>query len=320
MQTLQSIDAAPTGLAGIRAFLHEQVDVRIPAAIRIGYATLLLINILCWWPDLDRWFSESGVLPLAASRQVIDSKCLTIFQLLPTDATTLRIVYGVFVAQTVGLLLGWYSRLNAIGCYVWLVSFQHRNSLLLEGEDTLFRIIGFLLIFMPLDRAWSIDRRRHSEQGGTPITVDGWSIRLLQFEMTMLYFSAGWCKWLGVPWRDGTALYYVTRLDDYWGRFPLPAFVTDTPWIVRGLTWSTVAVEFSIPVLVWFAPTRRSALILALTFHLACDYTMHLYLFHWIMLVGWLAFVRPEDFAWLKANSNRHEKHEQPQSRKEVNA
>lgn len=300
METATDTNVPLTRFAGVRGFFHESVDVRIPAAIRIGYATLLLINILCWWPDLDRWFSEVGVLSLAASRQVIDTKCLTLFQLLPADATTLRIAYGVFVAQSIGLLLGWYSRVNAIGCYAWLVSFQHRNSLLFEGEDTLFRIIGFLLIFMPMNRAWSIDNGRHNREQTDPTTVDGWSIRLLQFEMTMLYFSAGWCKWLGAPWREGTALYYVTRLDDYWGRFPLPDLITDTPWIVRGLTWSTLAIEFSIPVLVWFAPTRRYALGLAFVFHLACDYTMHLFLFHWIMLVGWVAFVRPEDFAWLK--------------------
>lgn len=305
METTTTTDVRPTGLAGLRAFFHEPVDVRIPAAIRIGYATLLLINILCWWPDLDRWFSESGMLPLAASRQVIDVKCLTVFQLLPTDAVTLRIVYGMFVAQAIGLLCGWFSRFNAIGCYVWLVSFQHRNSLLFEGEDTLFRIIGFLLIFMPMNRVWSVDKHFFREQAAT--TVDGWSIRLLQLEMTMLYFSAGWCKWLGAPWREGTALYYVTRLDDYWGRFPLPAILTDSPWVVRGLTWSTLAIEFSVPVLVWFAPTRRYALGLILVFHLTCDYAMHLFLFHWIMLVGWLAFVRSEDFAWLKSKANVRE-------------
>lgn len=289
-------------LGDARAFIHTPVDARIIAAIRIGYAGLMLINVLCWWPDLDRWFSETGALPLAVSRQLIDSRCLTLFQVLPADSTTLRIVYGIFVAQLLGLLVGFLPRFQAACCYAWLVSFQHRNVLIFEGEDTLFRIIGFLLIFMPLGSAWSVDRRlwNHRDKAGPSIVVDGWAVRLLQLEMAMLYFSAAWSKLLGLPWRDGTALYYVSRLDDYWGRFPVPAFLMETPWIVRGLTWSTMGLEFAIPVLIWFPPTRRLALLMVVVFHLACDYTMHLFLFHWIMLLGWVSFLQPDDFQWLR--------------------
>ncbi len=289
-------------LGDARAFIHAPVDARIVAAIRIGYAGLMLINVLCWWPDLDRWFSETGALPLAVSRQLIDSRCLTLFQVLPADSTTLRIVYGIFIAQLLGLLVGFLPRFQAACCYVWLVSFQHRNVLIFEGEDTLFRIVGFLLIFMPLRSAWSVDRRlwNHPDKAGPSIVVDGWAVRLLQLEMAMLYFSAAWSKLLGLPWRDGTALYYVSRLDDYWGRFQVPAFLMETPWIVRGLTWSTMGLEFAIPVLIWFPPTRRLALLMVVVFHLACDYTMHLFLFHWIMLLGWVSFLQPDDFRWLR--------------------
>ena len=201
------------------------------------------------------------------------------------------------------LLIGWKPRLQAICCYVWLVSFQHRNSLLFEGEDTLFRIMGFLLIFMPLGATWSVQSwQRHGAGLPHPQTVDGWSVRLLQLEMTMLFFSAAWSKFLGSPWRDGTALYYVSRLDEYWGRFPMPSFLVETPRIVRLLTWSTMSLEFAIPVLIWFAPTRRLALVLVLVFHLTCDYAMHLFLFHWIMLVGWMAFLKPDDFRGIVAD------------------
>lgn len=287
-------------LVAAREFVHAPVDIRSVAAIRIGYASLMLLNVACWWPDLDRWFSETGVLPLEASRRIIDPNCLTLFQVLPKDETTLHIAYGIFVAQLIGLLIGLFPRIQAACCYVWLVSFQHRNCLLFEGEDTVFRIMGFLLIFMPLGAAWSVHSWLRHRRGETvPSTVDGWPVRLLQIEMTMLYFSSAWSKLLGQPWRDGTALYYVMRLDEYWGRFPIPAFMTQTPWIVRGLTWSAMALEFAIPVLIWFAPTRRLALVLVLVFHLSCDYAMNLFLFHWIMLVGWLAFVRPEDVTWL---------------------
>lgn len=297
------IRCATEMLGDARTFIHAPVDARIVAVIRIGYAGLMLINVLCWWPDLDRWFSDVGPLPLDVSRRLIDSRCLTLFQVLPADPLTVRLVYGIFVAQLLSLLVGFRPRFQAACCYVWLVSFQHRNTLIFEGEDTLFRIMGFLLIFMPLGNAWSVDRwlRNLDANARRPMIVDGWAVRLLQLEMAMLYFSAAWSKLLGEPWRDGTALYYVSRLDDYWGRFPILAFLVETPWIVRGLTWSTMGLEFAIPVMIWFPPTRRLALVMVLIFHLACDYTMHLFLFHWVMLLGWVSFVQPGDFRWLRA-------------------
>ena len=286
----------------VRDFFHAPADVRMFAALRIGYATFLLINVLCWLPDLDKWYSEEGVLPLAASRQTIDAKCLTLFQILPTSRLVLHVCYGVFLFHIVALLVGWWPRVQAACCYVWLVSFHHRNNLLIEGEDTVFRVIGFLLIFMPLGTAWSIDSVRRSKTPSmtTPLMVDGWPLRLLQIEMAMLYFSAAWSKLLGSAWRDGTALYYVARLDEYWDHHLVPTWIVDSPWTIRGMTWMTLALEFSVPVLIWFPPTRRVALLMVILFHLGCDYAMHLFLFHWIMLVGWLSFATPDDAALLR--------------------
>ena len=297
--------------ADAHEFLHVPVDARTVAVVRIAFASLLLINALCWWPDLDRWFSEAGVVGLENSRQAVSGWSLSLFWVLPTDHVTLRLAYGLFLLQIIGLIVGWKSRVQAIGCYVWLVSFQHRNAIIFDGEDTMFRIINFLLMFMPLGNVWSVDSRMRSRSGmpPLPVVVDGWSVRLLQLEMAMVYFSAAWCKLLGAPWRHGTALYYVSRLDDYWGRFPIPTFVLETPWIIRGLTWSTMAIEFSVPVLIWFSPTRRVALGMVLVFHLACDYAMHLFLFHWFMLAGWLAFLETEDFQWVDRLRTRKTDH-----------
>ena len=65
------------------------------------------------------------------------------------------------------------------------------------------------------------------------------------------------------------------------------------------MTWSVVAAEFSIPILIWFKETRRPCLLVLLIFHLANEWTMNLFLFHPLMVCGWIAFVTPEDFAWL---------------------
>src|SRR6185436_19991165 len=113
-------------------------------------------------------------------------------------------------------------------------------------------------------------------------------------------------KVVGEPWRDGTALYYVARIDDLWGRFPVPHYFFDTPWTVRAMTWSVLYVELAIPFLIWIPQARRFSLLVLLAFHLSNEWAMHLFLFHWIMLCGWLSFLKREDFdavagAWRRA-------------------
>src|SRR5690606_17003526 len=79
----------------------------------------------------------------------------------------------------------------------------------------------------------------------------------------------------------------------------LPVWFHETPWIMKGMTWASIAIEIVVPIGVWFRQTRIPMLLLALAFHLSTDLMMHLFLFHWLMLVGWSAFVLPQDFAWL---------------------
>jgi hypothetical protein len=116
--------------------------------------------------------------------------------------------------------------------------------------------------------------------------------------MAVIFLSAGLYKLSTEEWFGGTAMYYVSRLDDYFGRLPMPTWLFDSPWSVAIITWTVVAGELLVPVFVWFRETRRWALAVAVLFHLGNEWAMHLFLFHWIMLVGWLAFVQPSDFAW----------------------
>ena len=285
-------------------FFHADVDARTIALVRIAYAAALLLNIGNWYPELSTWFGERGVLPLEIARKIDDPDAWTLFQWLPQSEQALQICYAVFVVQAVCLLLGLFTRTSAACVFIWLVSFQNRNALILDGEDTVFRLIGFFLILMPSGTAWSLDSLLRRGVLRTPPVASSaplapaWGLRLLQIQVALIFFSAALCKMQGEAWIDGTALYYVARVDEF-GKFPLPPGLFTTPWLVRVMTWSVIAVELMVPLLVWFRETRRSALLIALAFHLANEYTMHLFLFHWIMLAGWLAFVLPEDWEWM---------------------
>ena len=44
--------------------------------------------------------------------------------------------------------------------------------------------------------------------------------------------------------------------------------------------------------------TRRIAIAVAIAFHLAIDYSMNLFLFHWLMILGVLSFAEHDELRW----------------------
>ena len=296
-------------------FFHGPLDRRVCAVVRIGFAALVLVWLAVLYPDLARWFGRDGVLPPTVSAKVMPGGAWTVLTLLPRGDGWLHAAWGVAVAQALLLLVGLGSRFNALGVFVWVVSFVHRNGLILDSEDTVFRLVGFYLILMPCGACWSVDAWLRARRGiihdraslSTICRGPAWGLRLLQLQMSVIFLSAGLCKLQSAAWRDGTAMYYVARLDDYFGRFPTPDFLWQTPWVVGLITWSVIAAELTIPLLLWWRKTRRWALAVAVAFHLANEYSMHLFLFHWIMLVGWASFLTGDDLSlarrWLFGRS-----------------
>lgn len=289
---------APQGNGFVRrwnAFFFAPADPRVCSVLRILYGILLLIYVGIWAPDLTRWFGERGLLPLQAARLMVDEDAWTLLAWIPQQPWALWLCYGMLVTHALLLLLGWHTRLQAIMVFVWLVSFQHRNILIVDGEDTVFRLFAFYLALCPAGWAWSLDaRRRRLKDRATPPPIP-WGLRLFQIQMTVIYLSSAIEKTAGDDWRAGTALYYVARLDDSFGKLPLPAFLFEKLWLVKLMTWSVLLLEWTLPVLLWPRRTRRIALAIGIVFHLSIEYTMNLFLFHWIMIVGLLSFLDGEE-------------------------
>jgi uncharacterized membrane protein YphA (DoxX/SURF4 family) len=294
-------------------FFYQYNNPKVCSIIRIAYAFLLSINVLVLGTDLLTWFGENGIVPYQVSRELIDSDTLTIFTILPKDDWVITVSYSIFLSQIILLFLGLFSRFQALCVFIWFVSFFHRNNILFDGEDILFRMMGFFLIFMPIGSYYSLDsyfkKHKKIQYNSTSST---WALRLLQIQMCLIYLSTAWEKMKGEDWINGTAIYYVSRLDDVFGRFPIPSFIFTSLTIMKYMTWLVIIVELFIPMALWFKETRRFALFVALGFHLSIEYTMNLFLFQWLMLVGLLSFTEPKDYKQLKKIAQNISNHLKP--------
>lgn len=280
-------------------FLFESCDPRICSYLRLMIGVLLIPYGTLWLLDASTWFTASGVLSGETAQQLYSTSRLSLLFLTESMPWVVYIWLAIFLAQSVLLLLGFHSRFQAACLFLTLSAFQHRNPLIVDGEDNVLRLLLFTMIFMPLDYALAV-RRRPQQRSPSQDRASAWALRLVQFELTAIYFSTAWCKWQGSTWRDGTALYYVSRMDDLFGRIPVPDTLFETLWIVQLSTWSVLALETMLPFAFWIKPLRKLAIVLAIGLHLSIELTMHLFLFEWIMIAALIVFVQPERWHWRK--------------------
>lgn len=293
-----AVASTQRGFAGAwNDFFFAARDPRLASVLRVGYGVLLLINLVMWAPDLRLWFSESGLLPSSEAREIINEHAPTVLGWSSAEWWP-WLCYGVLVTAAVLLTVGWHTRIQAIIVLIGMTSFQDRNYAIVDGEDTLFRMFAFYLALCPAGWAFSLDARRRKRRGiDEPLPIP-WGLRLFQIQMSVIYLSSAIAKSMSHDWRSGTALYFVARLDASFGKFPVPAFPFETLWITKLLTWSVLALEWGLPVLLWLRPTRRVALVVAIVFHLSIEYTMNLFLFHWLMILGLLSFAEFDELRW----------------------
>jgi len=246
-------------------FFFAARDPRMCSVIRIGYSALLLINLVLWASHLELWFGDSGLLPSEAARHVAGVPSLVAY--LPV-----WMCMGLLMAHTIALAAGFYPRVQALFVLFWLTQFDNRNVAIIDGEDTVLRLFAFYLALCPPPNA----------KDAVP-----WALRLFQIQIAVIYLSSAIEKTWGHDWTNGHALYYTARLDDWFGKLPVPAFITDSTLP----TYGVLAMEWLLPILLFVPRTRKWAVAVGIAFHLSIEWTMNLFLFHWIMILGLLSFL-----------------------------
>jgi hypothetical protein len=215
-------------------------------------------------------------------------------------------VFWVILASAILLTIGFLTRLNTIIVFLGLASIQQRNLYMTHGGDTFLRVAGFFLMFAPAGAALSMDRLLRILRGREGAEIEPrspWAQRMIQFELSLLYFVSFCWKIQGATWINGTALYYVYHLDQL-RRFPVPSWFL-RPTVLKLATWWTLVLEFSLGVLIWIKDLRYILLALGLLLHLSLEYSLNTPMFQWDVLSAYVLFIYPADMqrAWNRISS-----------------
>lgn len=278
-------------------FFHEPSETWTSGVIRIGLGIVLLVNLAVFSADAQLWYTDSGTLSYIESRLLVDPDILTLFAWFDNTPGNVAAYFCFLFLAVLLFTVGFYARIQAAIIFLLLTSLHHRNLMMLEGEDVMMRLLSFFCVFLPLDHNFSVRAwwRKRKQAKPFPQQMPIWSLRLIQFQMTLLYASTASMKLHGAAWIDGTAMYYVARLDALFQGGLFPNTLLNSLPFLHFLTWSVMAFETLLPLGLWIKQTRRWFLLAAVLFHLGIDLNMNLFLFHWTMLVGLVAFLQRDD-------------------------
>ena len=299
-----------------RFFFAEQSPIPI-ALFRIIYGLLVIATLLLLRPDWLTWFGVHGWVSLQTALKLESGPRLNLFTVIPQSDAWIGALFWVFLGSAILLTIGFLTRVNSVLVFVCLTSMQQRNLYITHAGDTFLRLAGFFLIFAPAGAALSVDRLIRIRRGREDATIQPrspWAQRMIQLQLSLLYFATFLVKVKGAPWLQGTALFYVYHLDEF-RRFPLPSWFFH-PLVLKLGSWSALALEFSLGVLIWVKEFRYVLLALGVLFHLWLEYSLNIPLFQWDILSAYILFVDPDDLKragnWItrtlpaRLRTNRH--------------
>ena len=249
-------------------------------AFGVGIGGYVLVNFparQALWGTGARWTTPLNGHALT-SAPLLTAGCVALL------VVAVLVVVGWRARWTVPLLLLGWTGLTAI------------NPLIADQGDNISRILLVYLCFADTSARWSLDARRR-ESGQVHNLVHNAAVLAVGAQICLAYVLSGLFKLQGVQWRDGSAVYYPLMLPQFRPWPPLADLIAGNEWLVAAITWGTLALQLTFPLLLLQRHLRVVGVAGALAMHTGIGIVMGLPFFSLFMMAGDCVFVRDATIA-----------------------
>lgn len=278
------------------------IDLRSLAFFRIALALSLLADLFMRCVDIEAFYTDGGILPRGAALQSQwGFSHYFSFHALTGTAQGEGFLFGVNAVFLMLLLAGWNTRAMTVVCWVFLISLQSRNPLVLQGGDVLLRCLTFWAIFLPLGSYLSLDAQKQRlprlpGDPAHPVLAFSWGTVAALLQVVFVYWFTALLKTDASWWNTGYAVHLALSVDML--TKPLGRYIVQFPIVTYLLTYATVLIEgfgpFGAFVPFKNGPVRTATVFLFWFFHLiALQSMMYLGPFPWTCSLGWILFLPP---------------------------
>ena len=276
-----------------------QVDARPMGVFRILFALVLLKDAIYHLFLSEIFYSDTGLAPRHLMAETYREFRWSLMDYIGADWQA-TLFFIIWIVVLIGLLVGYQTKLMTILNWVLIVSIHERNIFLLSGADTVMRVMSFWLMFLPLGRAYALDRRLNPT---LPETAFAFPLRLIQLQFALIYLATAILKGHGILWLDGSAVYTALQLRGF--THPIADWLLATaPYgMFQVMTWFTLLAEGAFFVLMFlpFGQPRLKALGLLMMglAHVGIGVLMAVPNFSVVMLACYFLFVDGVWLSWL---------------------
>jgi predicted DCC family thiol-disulfide oxidoreductase YuxK len=289
---------------------YMTVDARSLGFGRIVLALILLFDLWHRARVITLFYSNDGLIPNHMMLWRPPTQWMFSFFFILSRPDEVAVGFALCGLIYLGLLVGWRTRLMQVLSVIAVMSLHSRVTLLENGGDWMLGELALWTAFLPLGKRFSIDALRASlrarrettaaelaDRKAMDVTVSQTVVSLavlaLALEIANSYIFNAAHKG-GQTWRQGTAVHYVMHQDRMCTWLAVWMRPHMTLWLSRIMSWSALATEAILPVML-LAPVqkvsaRRVAIVCIIGLHLGFQLFINLGLFSFAM-IGYTPFL-----------------------------
>ncbi len=194
-------------------------DFRSLALFRISLSLLVLLDLWIRSRFLLAHYSDLGVFPRSLETNINYADWYFSLHNSVGSTSGEAVIFILNAICALALLIGYRTRLATFLCWLFLISLQNRNYLVLNAGDAYFAMLFFWGMFLPLGARCSLDRLKvqkfKSEPDLTSNRIFSAGTIALTFQILIVYCFSGYLKTLEANWQQGLGVFYSLSAETY---------------------------------------------------------------------------------------------------------
>jgi hypothetical protein len=272
--------ATRTGGGILTRLIHAPVDIASLAAFRFLFGLLMALAMTRFLAK--GWVSELYVAPaFHFNYEGFD-------WVRPWPGPLMHLHFVLLAVAAIGVAAGFYYRICITIFFLGFTYVELIDQTAYLNHYYLISLLSGLMIFLPANRAWSIDVLRRP--GLRLDAVPAWTLNILRFQIGVVFVFAGLAK-LNADWllaAQPLRIWLAARSD-----LPLLGPLLDNAGIAYVASWFGAVYDLSIVPFLLHPRTRGPAYLAVIVFHIATLALFNIGMFPWIMIVATLLFFSP---------------------------
>ncbi len=269
-----------------------KIDDRSLALFRILVGILIIIDVILRFRNLTYFYTDDG--PVPTELIMSDYNYISILYYV-TDPIGVSIIFILQIILALILIIGYKTKTVFILSTILVISVDLRNPYVASYADTLFRLLLFWAIFLPLGNKWSIDSLRNEKYSNPSILTQLAGFFIL-FQMLAMYIVNGSIKYTNAEeWLSGWAFHSILHYDRITWLFG--PYVRESPeWLIQFGSIYWFIMMLIAPLMLLFTKRLRYIIAFTLMFgHLNIALTTRVGAFSLVAIAGLCLFL-PKQF------------------------